>query len=43
MNSFEGIGRFVLGLSREVSVMEGRAFKKWLAEQVKFSQKKFGK
>lgn len=43
VNSFEGIGRFVLGLSHEISVMEGRAFKKWLAEQVKFSQKKFGK
>lgn len=43
VNSFEGIGRFVLGLSHEISVVEGKAFKKWLAEQVKFSQKKFGK
>lgn len=43
INSFEGIGRFVLGLSRDVTVMEGRQFKAWLAEQVKYSQKKFGK
>lgn len=43
VNSFEGIGRFVLGLSHEISVVEGKAFKKWLAEQVKYSQKKFGK
>ena len=43
VNSFEGIGRFVLGLSREVSVIEGKLFKKWLQEQVAYSGKKFGK
>lgn len=43
VNSFEGIGRFVLGLAREVAVMEGKQFKKWLAEQTEYSRKKFGK
>ena len=43
VNSFEGIGRFVLGLSHEVSVIEGKMFKKWLQEQAAYSGKKFGK
>ena len=43
VNSFEGIGRFVLGLAHEVSVVEGKLFKKWLQEQVAYSGKKFGK
>ena len=43
VNSFEGIGRFVLGLAHEVSVVDGKLFKKWLQEQVAYSGKKFGK
>ena len=43
VNSFEGIGRYVLGLSHEVSVIEGKQFKKWLQEQVAYAGKKFGK
>lgn len=43
VNSFEGIGRYVLGLSHEVSIIEGKQFKKWLQEQVAYAGKKFGK
>ena len=43
VNSFEGIGRLVLGLAHEVYAVEGKLFKKWLQEQVAYSRKKFGK
>lgn len=41
VNQFEGIGRFVLGLHREVVVMEGERFKEWLAGEAKDVVKKF--
>lgn len=42
INKFEGIGRFVLGLHREVVVMEGEKFKEWLAGEAKSIGKKYG-
>ena len=33
VNSFEGIGRFVIGLADAISVEEGESFKAWLAEK----------
>ena len=35
VNRFEGIGRFVLGLHREVVVEEGKAFMEWLKGEAK--------
>lgn len=35
VNRFEGIGRFVLGLHREVVVEEGAAFMEWLRGEAK--------
>ncbi len=43
VNAFEGIGRFVMGLAREVSVTKGTNFRKWLETEVAFSGKKFSK
>ena len=41
INKFEGIGRFVLGLHREVVVMEGEKFKEWLAGEAEDVAKKY--
>lgn len=43
VNSFEGIGRFVIGLADAISVEEGENFKAWLAEKGAQIRKKFKK
>ena len=43
VNSFEGIGRFVIGLADAISVEEGESFKAWLAEKGAQIRKKFKK
>ena len=43
VNSLEGIGRFVIGLSEDVVVEEGALLKAWLVEKGAFIQKKFKK
>lgn len=43
VNSLEGVGRFVIGLSEEITVEEGSLLKAWLAEKGGFIQKKFKK
>lgn len=42
VNKFEGIGRFVLGLHREIVVEQGEAFKAWLKGEAKSIWKKYG-
>lgn len=42
VNKFEGIGRFVLGLHREIVVEQGEAFKAWLKGEAKSIGKKYG-
>lgn len=41
INAMEGIGRFVLGLPREVTIMEGVKLKAWVSGEGAFIQKKF--
>ena len=41
VNALEGIGRFVLGLPREVSVEKGPKLKAWLTERGTFIQNKY--
>ena len=41
INALEGIGRFVLGLPREVTIMEGAKLKAWASAEGGFIQKKF--
>ncbi|MBO4566427.1 MAG: transcriptional regulator, partial [Bacteroidales bacterium] len=41
VNSLEGIGRFVLGLSDEITVEEGPLLKAWLSGKGANIQKKF--
>ena len=41
INALEGIGRFVLGLPREVTIMEGAKLKAWASAEGVFIQKKF--
>ena len=43
VNSLEGIGRFVIGLSEDVVVEEGALLKAWLVEKGAFIRKKFKK
>ncbi len=43
VNSMEGIGRFVIGLSEDVVIEEGSLLKAWLVEKGSFIQKKFKK
>ena len=43
VNSMEGIGRFVIGLSEDIVIEEGSLLKAWLAEKGSFIQKKFKK
>lgn len=43
VNSLEGIGRFVIGLSDEIDVEEGDRLKAWLAEKGAEIRKKFKK
>ena len=41
VNSLEGVGRFVIGLSEDISVEEGPKLKAWLVEKGAFLRKKF--
>lgn len=41
INAFEGIGRFVMGLAREITVVKGVRFREWLAGESEFAWKKF--
>ena len=41
INALEGIGRFVLGLPREVTIMEGAKLNAWAYAEGAFIQKKF--
>lgn len=41
INALEGIGRFVLGLPREVTIVEGARLKAWASGEGAFIQKKF--
>lgn len=41
INALEGIGRFVLGLPREVAIVEGARLKAWASGEGAFIQKKF--
>ena len=43
VNSMEGIGRFVIGLSEDIVIEDGSLLKAWLAEKGSFIQKKFKK
>ena len=43
VNSLQGVGRFVIGLSEDVVVEEGPQLKAWLVEKGAFIQKKFKK
>lgn len=43
INAFEGIGRFVMGLAREISIVKGARFKEWMANEVECMRKKFKK
>lgn len=43
INAFEGIGRFVMGLAREITVVNGTKFREWLASEGEFARKKFRK
>ena len=42
INAYEGIGRFVLGLSREIVVEEGSGLRRWLAEQGEYIKGLYG-
>lgn len=33
INAFEGIGRFVMGLPREISIMKGPILREWVAKE----------
>ena len=41
INAIEGIGRFVLGLAREVTILEGKLLKAWASSEGAYIQKKF--
>lgn len=41
INAFEGIGRFVIGLPREITIMKGPKFREWVAKESEYSRKKF--
>ena len=41
INAIEGIGRFVLGLAREVTILEGKQLKAWASSEGAYIQKKF--
>ena len=43
VNAYEGVGRFVMGLHREISIEEGDGLKEWLAEEGRRAAEKFGK
>lgn len=40
INALEGIGRFVMGLPREISVEEGASLRTWLREEHAYGQRK---
>ncbi len=41
INAFEGIGRFVMGLAREIVVKNGAMLKEWLDKEGRFVEQKF--
>ena len=41
VNAIEGIGRFVMGLAKEITVIRGMKFREWLAGDGEFAGKKF--
>ena len=43
INALEGIGRFILGLSHEINILEGIQLKAWAVNEGKIIQKKFAR
>lgn len=43
INALEGIGRFILGLSHEINILEGIRLKAWAVNEGKLIQKKFAR
>ena len=43
INAFEGIGRFVMGLAREVTIVRGAKLREWAANECEYARKKFRK
>lgn len=41
INAFEGIGRFVLSLPRDTTILKGTKLKEWVAKECEYSRKKF--
>lgn len=41
INAFEGIGRFVMGLAREIDILKGSVLRKWLENECMYSITKF--
>ena len=41
VNAMEGIGRVVMGLPREVSILEGEKLKEWVVGEGEYVQKRF--
>ena len=41
VNAFEGVGRFVLGLAREVKVLQGEQLRRWLSAEGAFIEESF--
>ena len=41
VNALEGVGRFVLGLPREVSIEKGRKLREWVKEEMEDGKRKY--
>ena len=41
INAPEGVGRFVLGLPREVTIEKGKKLKKWVLEEMEEGVRKY--
>lgn len=41
INAFEGIGRFVMGLAREISIVKGALLSTWITKEGTYVQRKF--
>lgn len=41
INAFEGIGRFVIGLAREINIVNGMLLKMWVLKEGAYVQRKF--
>lgn len=41
INAFEGIGRFVIGLAREINIVKGALLKMWVLKEGAYVQRKF--